>query len=518
MGRHAYMDFLSYFRLESVAAFSVRVAKKYKAVLISSAVAAVMAYMFLFTNKLVNHDDIKALFDLGVGLSSGRWMIDLLAKVTITGSMPWLNGSVAVLLIAFASCAIASLFEIENPIVQVVLAAVIMVFPGNMDVFSYMFTSTAYSLGFLFSVLAVLLYQKGGKIGVLAGCLFGAMTLGIYQSYIEVTSTLLLLLVVKELLENEKTAGQIFLRGIKSVLFLTACAALYYLITALLMVISGGGFNDYAANYVADGSFLHRIAYTYTSFVRLFTEGLLGLVNNPYSKLAHIFCLFLILANSLYILVSLRDVKKALLFVLCLVLLPLSMNSMFFIFRANGIRAMMSFGFIGLYIFSALLIERTAVKIRWKELSRQLILWTTVLIIINNICVLNRTSLRMHLAYENAYSFFTTVLADIKMTPGYDEDCKIAIIGYTDVHIYPIHELGGGYVNGALKDVINVYSRNSFLQYYLGFTSEFADKAEQLEITQMEEFKEMPRYPYYGSIRRIGDYLVVKLDEIILDE
>ena len=122
----------------------------------------------------------------------------------------------------------------------------------------------------------------------------------------------------------------------------------------------------------------------------------------------------------------------------------------------------------------------------------------------------------MHLAYENAHSFFTTVLADVKMTPGFDEECKLAIIGYTDVLIYPINELGNDNVNGARKDLINEYSREAFIAYFCGFHTEYANAEEQAEIIETEEFKAMPRYPYYGSIKRIDDVLVVKLDEIPL--
>ena len=49
------------------------------------------------------------------------------------------------------------------------------------------------------------------------------------------------------------------------------------------------------------------------------------------------------------------------------------------------------------------------------------------------------------------------------------------------------------------------------MQYYLGFTVLFASEEERSAIEASPEFAEMPVYPYYGSLRKIGDVMVVKL-------
>ncbi len=507
------LSFVDLFRLETVFSSLWAYLKKHKAVLFASFLSAGMAYMFLFTNKLVNHDDILALFDLGTGISSGRWMIDLLAKLTITGSMPWLNGVTAVFLLALANCALVDLLEIKSPFLQILLSAAMMVFPGQMDVFCYMFTSTAYALAQLFSVLAVFFYRRGGKAGSSAGVLFAVLSLGIYQSYIALSSSLLLLLLIKDLAENEKSGGQIFLDGLKSLFFLLVTAAVYFALTELFFVVFHSAFNTYGSDMEAKLSFFGRIIAAYGGFIEIFSKNRMGLINNPYSALAHLLCALFLLLWSLWLLFRFRDWKKGLLLLLCLALLPLSMNAMFLFFEGDSIRAMMSFGFTGFYAFIALAAEHIIEEGLVRTLSRQLLLWMLTLIIVNNVCVLNRTSLMMHLAYENAYSFFTTVLSDIFANPSFDENCKIALIGYTDTFTYPLNEVGDTNVQGALKSLKNVYSRTAFIQYYLGFFDQYADEQEQWNIVQTDEFKEMPLYPYYGSVRRIGDYMVVKLGE-----
>ena len=57
------------------------------------------------------------------------------------------------------------------------------------------------------------------------------------------------------------------------------------------------------------------------------------------------------------------------------------------------------------------------------------------------------------------------------------------------------------------------YSRNQFLEEYIGSSIPFAPYDKQYEIAASAEFADMAVYPYYGSMRKIGDTFVVKLSE-----
>lgn len=45
----------------------------------------------------------------------------------------------------------------------------------------------------------------------------------------------------------------------------------------------------------------------------------------------------------------------------------------------------------------------------------------------------------------------------------------------------------------------------------MGFDMEFATQEEMEEIERDARFEQMPIYPYYGSVARIGEHIVVKL-------
>ena len=98
--------------------------------------------------------------------------------------------------------------------------------------------------------------------------------------------------------------------------------------------------------------------------------------------------------------------------------------------------------------------------------------------------------------------------------PEFTEDTKLAILGtYPEPDFYGEHfsfleELTG--VKGFLPDS---YSRGKFLEYYLNFPMPSPSEDEITAILASPEYAEMAVYPYYGSLRLIGDTIVVKLSD-----
>lgn len=59
----------------------------------------------------------------------------------------------------------------------------------------------------------------------------------------------------------------------------------------------------------------------------------------------------------------------------------------------------------------------------------------------------------------------------------------------------------------------DIYSYDKFIEYYIGVEIPIAGDDEIAEISSSPEYAEMAVYPYYGSVRLIGDTIVVKLSE-----
>ena len=102
-----------------------------------------------------------------------------------------------------------------------------------------MFTSTSYAIAFLLAVLAVRLYLKSGVVWKVLGVICAVFSMGIYQAYITITISFFVLLLIKDLLSNEKDWSSVIKAGIKYVLYLLIIGCLYYGITAVVLDLTG---------------------------------------------------------------------------------------------------------------------------------------------------------------------------------------------------------------------------------------------------------------------------------------
>jgi hypothetical protein len=64
---------------------------------------------------------------------------------------------------------------------------------------------------------------------------------------------------------------------------------------------------------------------------------------------------------------------------------------------------------------------------------------------------------------------------------------------------------------GVNRDLVNIYSRENFIRYYLGLDIPFADEAALEALARDPRVLAMAEYPYDGSVRKIGDMIVVRL-------
>ena len=132
-------------------------------------------------------------------------------------------------------------------------------------------------------------------------------------------------------------------------------------------------------------------------------------------------------------------------------------------------------------------------------------------VLVGNVFFANQCWLKMHLQYENAASFYTILLSRVQDLPGYTSETELALIGRQDNKLYTFPQFDLGYLNGPPAELINIYSRENFIRRYIGSDIPFASSEELDMLSAHPDFAEMAEYPYYGSVRLIDGYAVVKL-------
>lgn len=504
--------------LQRLAQWAAAQRKSCRVPFLASLVFGFLAYGFTFTNKLVNHDEVFSLFIKGATVDSGRWGLGALDSIFPNISMPWIYGIFTIVFLALAVCLMTRIFRVENRLLQVLFAGCVLVFPSLTGTFGYMFTSCSFALSFLSATVAVWLMQEKGIWRFLFALGFLVFSLSIYQSYIALAAGLLVLMLIHRLLHGEDTVSLIR-SGVLYVVFLILSLGLYYGATQVILKLLHVEMNGYASGNLGFSlaAIPANILESYRSFFRYFTEGFRGLFPTALSRGLHM--TFLVISLVLLVLWALaRKEKKAgrLLLLAALVgILPLALNCMYLFTVPDSIHTLVLYGMVGIYAFAVIVSDACLSLMHPRPLGTVLLNMLTVClsaILLLNIYIANAASLNLYLRYENAYSFYTALAADIRQMPEFDENTTIAVIGtWQEPSFYEekfpfLTELTG--VKGFLPDS---YSRAKFLEFYIGLPIPSASEEEMAAITATAEFAQMPAYPYYGSTKFFGDTLVVKL-------
>jgi len=503
--------------LEKITASAAAFLHQYRHPFFASFFFGLLAYGFVLTNKLVNHDEVASLFTKGATVTSGRWGLGALDSIFPNYSMPWIYGLITIVLVALSVCLMIQIFHIKNRLLQVLLSGCIVAFPSLIGLFGYMFTSCSFALSFFLAVCSAALLHTRNKWFLLPalGCL--VLSLSIYQAYISVAAGLLVLVLIQQLLEEESPAA-VLRRGIGFVVFLIMGLGLYLLGTQIVLRITGNQLNNYASEKIAFSisSVLQGAELAYRNFLRFFTEGFHGLIPTVFSRGLH---WILMGATGILLMIHLLTTKKdpfrVILLILLTAVLPLAINCMYVITTEDSIHTLVLYGFVAVYLLAILLADRLLSNPGPVPLTGVVLNILTVIlavIIVINTYIANQSYLNLYLRYENASAFYTSLIADIKMMPDFDEDTKLAIIGEYQQPEYYSHQFEQIHsITGIYGFVPDNYSNSFFLEYYTGFPIAFASGEEIAQITATAEFKAMAVYPYYGSLQKLGDILVVKL-------
>ncbi len=332
----------------------------------SALIAGLLAHGYAFANKLLNHDEIESLFGKGATVTSGRWGLELVKVLFPDWSMPWVYGIVSLLLISLACCLILSVLNIRSTVMRAVLPAIITSFPALTGVFCFMFTSSAYAWSFGLAVLAVFLFCKGGLRRTLLGAVLLVLALGIYQAYISLAASLLLLVMIRDTLDGEKPVFEIVRFGVKALAMLLGAVALYYLITLLVLRVTGTAFNSYVTENVNGAvSLPRRVRMAYDAFTYIFSFRNFSLITSEASRYLHIALLGLTLAALAGLALRGRRVLNAALLAVLLLLLPLSICCMFLIMSQESIHTLVMYSFVCVYLLMGIAAERVKGGADW---------------------------------------------------------------------------------------------------------------------------------------------------------
>ena len=468
-----------------------------------------LAHGFLLTNKIPVDDDLPNFFNKGATYVSGRYGLELLRPVLPDVSMPWIYGWMSLALLALAVCVMLRLFRIKSPALRLVLAGVFVTFPAETGTLCYMFTAVPYALALLLTVLGVAVFADGRRGKWLLAPLLLAFSCSIYQGYFAFAASFCVILMIRALAVENREAGAVLRDGLRMLGMLLLALAFYGLAILAAAKILHLPLLGEAVN--SRQSLPLRFAVACSAWLKTLFRGYFAYVPSVPARLCHILLLLAAGAALVLRVRNGRDGKALGLLALCLVLFPLSCYCLYLLADNSYIHALALYPFASLYVLCAVLLDgaETPPPIRRAGCL------ALALVLAGNVYFANAFYLRAKLQYENTCALYTAVVAEVFETEGFDETCRVALIGqpaaartdFSEEFPFARFTLPG----------VNITDRRqaeNVIRLYLGFDLPFVSEEESAALAESPALAEMPVWPYAGSVQKLGDVIVVKLGEV----
>lgn len=480
------------------------------------------AHFYKITNWLPNWDSLVFRYDEQNMVSLGRWFLPVVCSFSSFYDLPFLNGIVAIIFHALSGMCICKMLNVKSKITAGLIGAVIVSFPTVTSVMMYNYVADGYAVAFFLSTLAAVFMTKD-KPKIIIPAILIALSTGIYQAYITVTITLVLLHLIDELVFKNATLSTVLKKAVYMLLTGILGIIAYAVILKVFLGIFSIELLDYqGANQAASLSNIDIFASLYLvkeTFRKCFFD-LSGGIN--LYVVTNGIVLFFILKYYIKSIVTNKIYKKpATLFVIIFlgVMSVLGAGALAFANPSVDYHNLMLMGYSVFYLFFIMIYERgTDKNEKYIAIKKWAILLTTVVIIANQAIIANVSYHKAQITYEKSYGMLVRIADRIEQTEGADTCDKILVVGaLSDSEAYSVNltpDMTGitdGYIIRADDEVVGQSVLTSALNDYCGKNYTFISGEQKEAMLKREDIKSMGKWPMKDCVAVIDDIVVVKL-------
>lgn len=494
------------------------------------------AHGFAFSGTYVTHDSLREFHGEILGneikMGSGRVLTPIYRDLFGTDvTLPWMIGLLALLWIGLAVFLIVRMFRVESPVVVCLIAGVC---TANIAVSStaatYIHDLDSYMFSMLCAVTSVYLWRNH-SLGWIAGGVFAAISLGIYQSFVFVAVTLAMMVCILDLL-NERSFKEVFIEGLKAIGMLLLGGVLYYLIMKIILSLSGvvltkGDYNslDRMQSLTLD-TFVPQVLSAYQDWAARLIDSYSAYPSVLVKGITVLLLAGTILAVAMGLLNRKVGFAEKALCALLVILLPLGMN-MIHVMTVGKNHDLMTYPIWLGYILALLLADRfwktwkTAeghAKTVWLAKAQRFLCMALVFVLVyGNVRFSNGMYMKKALEHEAYMSLMTRIVARMEAMEDYvPGETEVVFVGLPD----NLNEVMPGFtdywnVTGMTKsDMIYAFSRDRFEAYFdymMGLPIELSEGDYWNKNTYSEAVRQMPVYPASGCMQMMEGILFVKL-------
>lgn len=507
---------------------------KKKMAFLITIIVGIITHITMITEMIMSQDGLwNSISYSRAGLwetTLGRWGIELITRVTSFIAIPSITTIFNIILMAITAVFLVDVFNLKSKISIFFTSIALVLTPTFTVTLLYVYTSFAYCANMLIATLVVWFIYKFPykKWGIVLSSICFMMVLSIYQSYVGVTVGLCVMVSVLHLIKGEKSIKEIFINILKTVISVIAGGIIYYIITMILLKVSGVEFAAYkGANNISIMDIILNLKTTIIQAYKDFLFFFLGdsiVYNSNYRREVLYGIFFLMFGISC--LISIFSIKsenkkervfRIVISILFLALLPLALNIIDVIACSTTIYALTGTQLILMIPFAFAIFELIEKFIILKWIG----VLFCVLIMLTYYIATNTSYSALKLTYNQAYSTTVRIMDRIENTTGYTKDAEILFGGIVGNNNYPRTSSLYNYTIGPIVNNTTFHGTYagqigtwmSFLKVFLGVDFVPCSENTYYTIVNSQEYKDMDVFPATNSVKVLNGIVVVKLSE-----
>ena len=494
--------------------------------LASGVIYGLLVHSFAMNNVLHNHDNIASQpGGYGTSVPLGRWFLEYLGqfldKAGLNYNLPYVNGLVYILLLSAAAAVLVSTLKLRSRGSAILVGALFVAFPTVTATMIYRFTVIFYGISALLAVLAVWVlgrFRWSGMVSVL--CI--ALSMGIYQAYVPLTIGLMVLQLILMGLREEADGKQLVIRGLKACLILAAGLVLYMIGMKATVAIFRIELSEYQGvstmGDISISQLPRLVVKALQSVCCLPLRDYCGVANRALMRLAYL--LLGVVSAGMLLWIFLKKLRKP---GTCVIIALLCVA---FLLAVGFVEVMVPDGWIyTLMVYSFVLLACAPLAMgeclseedgtSCNVLCRKIVALLVALLVMFYGYYANVNYMTAYFAGEQIENYLSGVVIRATMTEGYTTDKQWAMVGdIADPLLGSPWETEISYTGlGYTQYLMNQYSRTHWIENYVGYRLPWADRQTLDALAASEEVQAMPCYPNAGSIRVMGDTVVVKFQD-----
>lgn len=448
----------------------------------------------------------------------GRWFVPIYKAVfNINITVPWVQFVIATIWVTISVFLIVKIFNLKSRLSVLIISGFLITnIAVTAQTATFLFELDANLFAMMLTVISVFLWSKYNKLqAYIVSVVLLTISLGIYQSYLSVSITLVIVYSILSLLNNEKV-HKVIINGMKYIGVIIVSIILYLLMVFIMTKVYH---TEYISNYntINTGIFgissLFQSSRAFLFCVQSIFQPLTFSNKWVLSVVSFAACLIAIIFSVVFAKHKQLKIGNILLILFLIILMPLGMNFTF-VLMGGWVHSLMVYAFSLFWVFIIILLEKTSKGGNLKRALRLISVGLLFVLIGNNIFFANGLYVEKKLQEDATLAQMTNVVNDIRHFEGYDSDKhELILVGqsvsYNDTK--PFEKLND--VFGFARTIEWDTNTDGYFKYVLHFPIKVASGEEFQEIRADSRIKEMPSYPNEGYIMQTDKYLVVKLSD-----